>query len=288
MPKTFSDYAAIVSANELIYALKNLHPASPLAPIQDDQVTALQQLSQIFKSTVSTNEDPPVPPRVIASDKPNFQKNAIGNKITKIFDDVPYNGVITAFDTTVKYYHIKYDDDNEENMDGYQIKHHLAMDKSDWTVVEKTGTFPRVEFEPSTYNSATRNSGQRRHQKVRLTKAAAKWLSTLALIYENKTKGADHYLTPLKQYESLLDTYEGAVHSRTVQKTPTKLRFDPKTKYEQYRIANKASNYPNPLSSIATLATPFSREQLHEHFSNAAIHPDSGTLLEKKGSWNKI
>ena len=161
-------------------------------------------------------------------------------------------------------------------MDADQIKHHLVMDENDWTVVEETGTAPRVKFEPSTYKSATRNSGQCRRQKARLTKAAAKRLSTLALIDENKTKGTDHYLTPLKQYESLVDAYESVVQSRTVQKTPTNQKLDLKTKAKQYIIANKARNYPYPLSSIATLTTPFSHEQLCKHFSNAVIHTDTG------------
>ena len=67
-------------------------------------------------------------------------------------------------------------------MDADQIKHHLAMDDNDWTVVEETDTAPRVEFEPSAYKSVTSNSGQRRRQKSRLTKAAAKWLSSVSLI----------------------------------------------------------------------------------------------------------
>ena len=111
---------------------------------------------------------------VITSDKPTFQKHTIGTKITNIFYDVPYNGVVTSFKPTVKCYHIKYEYGNKEDIDADQIKHHLAMDKNDWTVLEETGTAPRVEFEPSTYKSATRNSGQRRRQKVCLTKAAAK------------------------------------------------------------------------------------------------------------------
>ena len=80
-----------------------------------------------------------------------------------------------------------------------------------------------------------------------------------------------------------MGAYEGTVQSRTVQKTPTKRRFDPKTKSEQYRINNEARNCPDPLSSLATFANPLSYKQLIENFANAVIHPDTGELLEYKG-----
>ena len=48
-PKTLSADAGIVETNELIYALNNSHPASPLAPIQYDYITYLKRLSHIFK-----------------------------------------------------------------------------------------------------------------------------------------------------------------------------------------------------------------------------------------------
>ena len=131
IPKTSSDNAGIISDNEFIYALKNPHPALPLTPFQDYYVTALKPISQIYKNMVPTNEDPPTPPRVIDSDKPTFQEHTIRTNITKLFDNVPFNGVITAFDPTVKYYHIKYDNGDEEDMDAYQIKNHLTMDKND-------------------------------------------------------------------------------------------------------------------------------------------------------------
>ena len=127
-------------------------------------------------------------------------------------------------------------------MDTEQIKHPLDIEDNDWTVVEETGTDLRTEFEPSTYKSATRNSGRRRFHKARLTKSASRWISTLSLIDKNNTKGTDHYLTPLKKYESLVDAYEGAVQPKTSQKTPTKKRVDPKTEAEKYIIANKARN----------------------------------------------
>ena len=52
MPALSSADRAIRAANELVQALRNPHPASPLAPIGTEQLQALEQLSEIFGAAV--------------------------------------------------------------------------------------------------------------------------------------------------------------------------------------------------------------------------------------------
>jgi hypothetical protein len=70
MPKTSSADAAIVAAQNLVFALQNPTPASPFAAVTSDQAAALDQLSQIFlgapKNDTGGTDTPlsPKPPRV--------------------------------------------------------------------------------------------------------------------------------------------------------------------------------------------------------------------------------
>lgn len=50
MPALSSADRAIRAANELIHALKTPHPATPLAPLGTEQLQALEQLSEIFRT----------------------------------------------------------------------------------------------------------------------------------------------------------------------------------------------------------------------------------------------
>lgn len=52
MPALSSTDRAIRAANELVHALRNPHPASPLVPIGTEELQALEQLSEIFGNAV--------------------------------------------------------------------------------------------------------------------------------------------------------------------------------------------------------------------------------------------
>ena len=62
MPKPSSADAAIVTAQQLTAALQNPPPATPLAPLSDEHIAALDQLAGIFDNLKSKHND--APPRV--------------------------------------------------------------------------------------------------------------------------------------------------------------------------------------------------------------------------------
>jgi hypothetical protein len=58
MPTASSADAATAAARDLIYALENPSPASPLAPTSDSQRAALRQLADIFADITNANVTP--------------------------------------------------------------------------------------------------------------------------------------------------------------------------------------------------------------------------------------
>ena len=51
---------------------------------------------------------------------------AIGTKIRKTFDGKPFDGELHSYDAKARYYKIRYEDGDEEEMDAKQIKQHLV------------------------------------------------------------------------------------------------------------------------------------------------------------------
>ena len=160
VPKTLSADAAIATAQELIYALQNPHPASAFSPLQDSHVAALYELATIFKTAAPTVEDALEAPRVEPQIHIAHQQHPIGTRFTKLFAGVPYNGQVETFDVETKYYHVKYDDGDEGDQTEAEVTNLHKQSESDWTVVP--GATPRVKFTPATYAGATRNQGQKR------------------------------------------------------------------------------------------------------------------------------
>jgi hypothetical protein len=70
MPALSSADAAVRAAIDLCWALRNPSPSSPLAGIGDDQLVAIQQLSDIFNSLAPSEPDPIAPPRVLVNNPP--------------------------------------------------------------------------------------------------------------------------------------------------------------------------------------------------------------------------
>jgi hypothetical protein len=64
MPKTSSADAAATAAYDLIQALKQPAPASPFASLDPKQLSALDQLAQLFQSSTNDAHEPPALPRV--------------------------------------------------------------------------------------------------------------------------------------------------------------------------------------------------------------------------------
>ena len=101
----------------------------------------------------------------------SHQRHPIGTRFTKLFAGVPYNGQVETFDVETKYYHVKYDDGDEGDQTEAEVTNLHKQSESDWTVVP--GATPRAKFTPATYAGATRNQGQKRQEKKRLTEAVS-------------------------------------------------------------------------------------------------------------------
>jgi len=74
MPKTSSADAATAAARDLIYALQNLHPAAPVAPLADEQREGLQHLAEMFQQV--TTHPKPAPRVPFTNDQPNLSTAA--------------------------------------------------------------------------------------------------------------------------------------------------------------------------------------------------------------------
>jgi hypothetical protein len=64
IPQLSSADAAIRAAIDLCWAIRNPASASPLSPLGDDQMQAIQQLADIFATTTLPTRAPATPPRV--------------------------------------------------------------------------------------------------------------------------------------------------------------------------------------------------------------------------------
>jgi hypothetical protein len=57
MSLSSSNDLAIAAARDLIAAIKNPHPASPVSPLSDSRIAALKQLAEIFQDHVATTPE---------------------------------------------------------------------------------------------------------------------------------------------------------------------------------------------------------------------------------------
>jgi hypothetical protein len=79
LPRTSSADAATTAAQDLIYALQNPHPASPLSPLNDEHQIALRLLAEMFSTAAplpklpaasETSTAPTTLPRVKVAETP--------------------------------------------------------------------------------------------------------------------------------------------------------------------------------------------------------------------------
>jgi hypothetical protein len=79
LPRTSSADAATAAAQDLIYALQNPHPASPLSPLNDEHLKSLRLLAEMFNTAAplpklpaasETSTAPSPPPRVKVAETP--------------------------------------------------------------------------------------------------------------------------------------------------------------------------------------------------------------------------
>ena len=106
---------------------------------------------------------------------------------------------MTCCDDVTKCHHVECDDGDAEDLTENEVTHHKSSQENDWTVVP--GSVPRVNFEPQTFDSATRNAGQRQRQQARLTKAAAQRPVT-----------ANNRFAPLEEADTDTDTDHDSIN----------------------------------------------------------------------------
>jgi len=81
-----------------------------------------------------TEPPPQKKTKVVVNDSPTY---AIGTKIIKPFDGTPYNGKVVSYDTNSKYYKVRYDDGDKEDMDVHEVKRYHVVESKTITAVKK-------------------------------------------------------------------------------------------------------------------------------------------------------
>jgi hypothetical protein len=85
-------------------------------------------------------------------------KHPIGTRLTKYWDDKPYTG--TVMSNTDKYYKIKYDDNDEEEMNHTEVTKHIRIHRRDERMTQEIGTRKRLQEKLGDWN-ITANASER-------------------------------------------------------------------------------------------------------------------------------
>ena len=87
------------------------------------------------------------------------QRFRLGTIVAKVFGDRNYKGKVVAFDKKYKYYKIKYEDDDVEEMNETEVGRHLVSNPN--APLPQPHLPPRVA-KPSTYTTASTKRGRSR------------------------------------------------------------------------------------------------------------------------------
>ena len=308
VPKTSSADAAVAAAHDLIHALQNPHPASPLAPLREEHRHALETLAEIFSSVTPSNPAPSASdetiqtaaaPRVRAKDD-GAQRFRIGTVVAKVFGDRNYRGEVVAFDKRYKYYKIKYEDDDVEEMNENEVGRHLVSNPN--APLPQPQQPPRVA-KSSTYTTATtQRRRSRRSQAPTRTSSSSNYYNPLAAIEEPEGENDDTHdddatvVTSNRSSKSPTSRQQRKRKSPTIDATstlPTSTKPSCKStasmakppRRRPYRqrgyipARNPPPRPPQRFSHAANMAAFSPLPSLH-HFANAVVHPDTGAMLE--------
>jgi hypothetical protein len=78
------------------------------------------------------------------------RKHPVGTRLTKYWDDKPYTG--TVISNTDTYYKIKYDDNNEEEMNHTEVTKHIRIHRGDGRMTREIGTIKRLQEKLGDWN----------------------------------------------------------------------------------------------------------------------------------------
>jgi hypothetical protein len=79
-----------------------------------------------------------------------YGKHSIGTRLTKYWDDKPYTG--TVISNTDTYYKIKYDNNDEEEMNHTEVTKHIRIHRGDGRMTREIGTRKRLQEKLGDWN----------------------------------------------------------------------------------------------------------------------------------------
>ena len=310
VPKTSSADAAIVAAHELLHALQNPHPAAPLAPLRDEHRQALEELSEIFnsvtpaESATSASDETmrtTAAPRVLENDD-DSQRFRLGTIVAKVFGDRNYKGRVVAFDKKHKYYKIKCEDDDVEEMNETEVGRHLVSNPN--APLPQPQQPPRVAKSSTCDAATTKSRRSRRSNAPPLSSVSSNCYNPLAAVDEPNGDDDDNHdddataVTSNQSSNAPTSRRQRKRKSPTIDTTPTlpapaksTSKSKPSTAKPPRRRSHRQRGCiphrnppPRPSSRrsthhVANMAA-FSPLPNLQHFANAVVHPDTGAMLE--------
>ena len=229
------------------------------------------------------------------------QRFRLGTVVAKIFGDRNYRGEVVAFDPKYKYYKIKYEDaDVEEMMNETEVGRHLVSNPN--ALLPQPQLPPRVAKQ-TTYATATTKRGRPRRFQRQVSPTTSNYYDCLTptddstpdekannddetVITSNRTTKAPTNRPRRRRKPTTISTTPTVpAQTKVASKSKPKVAKPPRRRSHRERGYSPPRN-PTPRAStrlstrhVAHMAA-FSPLPSLQHFANAVVHPDTGAMLE--------